>query len=852
MEISKYSSMFVLMQDVAQMILNKCSGCMLAVSILGSVLSNTSKNESDWKKVYAQFKYYASAEEYTPHDYNGTIFAAIDLSLDHDENKMFSKDLTWSVLQALSLFCYGWNVPSGVVKLAWKSMQPEGEAEYFEAVVNSLIHKNLVDGSAYESLRLHDLVVEYLELKKPIELVTILCDQEGELKQGMELLAVFLSIYGKRNVVTHVKVLLWRAGAVLDKIFIDRNFCLHRLLDSDAENAILVVFQLYKATQQDAKALLYLMHVDGYQALVAAKVLVWLTINVGAENLLVHGDIENFVQLCTHSLQNNSNNYFNEWQWFKVMMQMANCRVFAEKMICHKPLLIFIHERIQEYDDFLLQYVQILVALIPYVQGIKNTRSKENLLKKDKDVMKEPMKSCVLDNTCVSHVVLYHGENSSRGTEVPFFEPKLIFGCLSRLLQHIQTKVTSKGRKEFGLRQWSGDIMRILDCLVDITNAATHFVEYGCVELLFSLEEPELLDGMDFKDVMRVFCHKVIFESISSNGHINSLVSRLKHGTKEDIMSVPWILKCLAIGHEELALQLITEVGWEKVVEAIKLWGYFFPHGMMEHWFKHKGIAQGMILEGSICELLTRVIHQNSKFCMRVLSNLIRYHGDIVAEHLDAKGGLRLFLACYSMQPLNPIWIQLLQDMAQNKALAKKMVALGSIEMVADTLNPQMDFKLLISVARLVRCLVEGFEDRLGILLSKICIRDLLAIHEQLSLQGILEFTFLPGAFVITRRIVMELLASNHHRCRDFYLLLILARSHEDMASLIASHIATNDKIMKELVSKCIYETCVELLWAKFAIPGKKKVRSSEPMIYHIVCSKVPPFHSSQLRIMKI
>jgi hypothetical protein len=100
MEISRYSSKFVLMQVVAEKILNKCMGCMLAISILGSVLSNTSKNETAWNKVYAQFKYYASAQEYTPHDYNGSIFAAIDLSLDHDENKMFSKDLMWSALQA--------------------------------------------------------------------------------------------------------------------------------------------------------------------------------------------------------------------------------------------------------------------------------------------------------------------------------------------------------------------------------------------------------------------------------------------------------------------------------------------------------------------------------------------------------------------------------------------------------------------------------------------------------------------------------------------------------------------------------------------------------------------------------
>ncbi len=172
---------------------------------------------------------------------------------------------------------------------------------------------------------------------------------------------------------------------------------------------------------------------------------------------------------------------------------------------------------------------------------------------------------------------------------------------------------------------------------------------------------------------------------------------------------------------------------------------------------------------------------------MRVLSNLIRYHGDIVVEHLVAKKGLRPLLACYSMQPLNPTWIQLLRNMAQNTAFANEMVALGSIEMVVDTLNHPMGIKHLISVVGLIRCLVEGFENRLEILFSKICMKDLLAIHEQLSLQGILEFTFLPRAFEITRRIAMHLLTSNHNKWRDFYILCSLAKSHEEIASLIAT-----------------------------------------------------------------
>jgi hypothetical protein len=807
------------MQDVARKILNKCSGCMLAVSIMGSVLSNTSKNESAWKKVYAQFKYYASAEEYTPHDYNGTIFAAIDLSLDHDENKMFPKDIMLSVLQTLSLFKRVYEVPSCVVKLAWKSMQPEGEAEYFEAILNNLIHKNLVDGSRDGFLSLHDLVVEYLELKKPIELITILCDQEGELKQGRELLAIFLSIYGKQSV--HAKILLWQTGVIFDEIPRHLHFKLYELLDSDAENAILAICQLHKATKQDAKALLHLMHNHKRQALRAAEVLVLLTINVGAKTLLVEGDIEIFLQLCAHNFRNPP-----MWSWCNFMLKMANCRVFAKKMICHKPLLIFIVESIQKYDNYLLQYVKILVALILYVQGITNSSFEENILEEDKDVMKKPMKLCVLDNTCLSHVALYHGENSSNDTKVPFFEPKFIFEYVKWLLQQrIQQSTTSQLKKY--QRFWiCNEFIELLNNLVDITNGATHFVEYGCVELLFCLEEPRW-DDMTFKHAMNFFCHRVIFESISSNGCIPSLVSILKHGTKEDIMNVPWILKYLAIGHEGVALQLITKVGVEKVAKGIELWKGMFPSGIMELWLKHEGIAKGIILEGNICELLTRVIHQNSEICMRVLSNLIRYHGDIVVEDLDAKGGLRLFLACYSMQPLNPTWIQLLQDMAHNKTFANKMVALGSIEMVADTLNHPMDFERLISIVGLVRCLVEGFEDRLAILLSKICIGDLLAIHEQLSLQGIVEFTFLPGAFVITRRIAMELLASNLHNYHVFSILLKLAKSHEEIASLIASAIATNHKIMKKLFSECSYETCVELLSAKFATSREKKVKKS-------------------------
>jgi len=465
-------------------------------------------------------------------------------------------------------------------------MQPEGEAEYFEAVVNSLINKELVDGSADGHLKLHDLVGEYVELKKPIDLVTILCDEEGKLKEGRKLLAVFLSIHGKNHVDNHNRVLLWQAGAVFDENFTS-NHWLHKLLDSDAENAILAIFQLYKATQQDAKALLCLMHGDECP-FTAAEVLVSLTIN-GAENLLVDGDIENYVQLMyTHILQKfQANMLYKGFKWFKTMLQMANCSVFAKKMICHRPLLILMVEMIQKHKsgNYCWTFVEILVTLIIYVQGMKNTRSQENLLEEDKDVMREPMKSCVLDNTYMSHVVLFHGENSSRATEVPFFEPKFLFEFLQSQLQYMSEC------RVFNFWTWSYDIIRVLGRVLDITNGPTHLVEYGCVELLFCLQEP-VGDIWQFQHVRRFLCHKVIFESISSNGHINSLVSILKHGTKENIIDVPWILQYLAVGHEKVVRQLITEVGVEKVAEAIELWGWQRPIWVYLSEFLERAIHQ--------------------------------------------------------------------------------------------------------------------------------------------------------------------------------------------------------------------------------------------------------------------
>jgi hypothetical protein len=60
------------------------------------------------------------------------------------------------------------------------------------------------------------------------------------------------------------------------------------------------------------------------------------------------------------------------------------------------------------------------------------------------------------------------------------------------------------------------------------------------------------------------------------------------------------VLKYLVIGHEEVTLQLITEVGVEKVAKGVELWkervelweDLWQPFAMVELWLKHEGIAR--------------------------------------------------------------------------------------------------------------------------------------------------------------------------------------------------------------------------------------------------------------------
>jgi len=118
----------VLMQHIAEKLLSKCNGCLLAITIIGAILwANEAQCPEKWKDVYDKFKDYAN-EAPTVEDYKGeskTIFAAIELSLKYglEESDRVGME---NILQTLSLLRM-WACPAIVVHLVWSYLQPERE-----------------------------------------------------------------------------------------------------------------------------------------------------------------------------------------------------------------------------------------------------------------------------------------------------------------------------------------------------------------------------------------------------------------------------------------------------------------------------------------------------------------------------------------------------------------------------------------------------------------------------------------------------------------------------------------------------------------------------------------------------
>ncbi len=169
------------MQHIAQKLLSKCNGCLLAITIIGAILwENKAQTPEKWKDVYDKFKDYAN-EAPMVEDYKGeskTIFAAIKLSLEYGQEESDRVGME-NILQTLSLLGM-WKCPAIVVHLVWSYLQPERGIIHFKILLNCLIARKLVEKSRvgmdpeeiflrnsweFENLTLPELVQEYVSVK---------------------------------------------------------------------------------------------------------------------------------------------------------------------------------------------------------------------------------------------------------------------------------------------------------------------------------------------------------------------------------------------------------------------------------------------------------------------------------------------------------------------------------------------------------------------------------------------------------------------------------------------------------------------------------------------------------------
>ncbi|KAH9545574.1 hypothetical protein CY35_12G054900 [Sphagnum magellanicum] len=137
-------------EGVARRLLANCSGCLLAVRILGTALSEVQKTPQEWAKVEMQFESYLDESRLIPDDYESkSLYAAISLSLYYGRDKASSIGME-NVLRALALFLLRGsflvlNHQLPMVELAWNCLQPQGAIGCFHVFWKDLVWKGLVE-----------------------------------------------------------------------------------------------------------------------------------------------------------------------------------------------------------------------------------------------------------------------------------------------------------------------------------------------------------------------------------------------------------------------------------------------------------------------------------------------------------------------------------------------------------------------------------------------------------------------------------------------------------------------------------------------------------------------------------
>jgi len=735
------------MQHIAEKLLSKCNGCLLAITIIGAILwANKAQTPEKWKDVYDKFKDYAN-EAPTVEDYEGeskTIFAAIELSLKYGQEESDQVGME-NILQTLSLLkkIGIWACPAIVVHLVWSYLQPERGIIHFKMLLDCLIARKLVDFESmradeiflqdsweFQKLRLPELVQEYVSVKlHAIDICNILEKGSQELftERKKILLATFLPICRTRH--TNLEFAL-----SLGKFYYENweREQLFTLLGTEAENVILLASQPHKMTQGDINVLLRLLNNDKVRTWAAAVcILAQLAKHFYEDDISmkIQGFIQNwkhqwkgitqgFIQnskpkwekrtdACVHPYLCFIINQLEKYEYLcSIAYKLVKYRTFAEQFAIDEDFMEIVTNIIIKHHSLWskshpMEHHNLWSKSLSLLFKLSQHKNVINILYKKytKVSMKNILKQ--ISSKLIHEIKLFLVTKLVQPKDVHYF--KMSGFSISDLpLQYadmLAIQIIDEGDDDF--------VLGVFDYF--FTNGSSfHAIEpYDPIaKLLFSILERlairkegqaiiikhvhlllrffECVHGYRMRrGVSKLVQYKAIAQAFITQEGVKLLVGALERGK---VAIVPLVLRCLFFENEEFAYKVIAQGGWRMMTKGLQL---MLPYGMFEFSLTH--IAREMASKGEIQELVMEVINEdNSEYCLQLLKHLVTYHMDIMREELIAKGVIRCLLACLSSlnhsKNYEIITSGLLQKVAHDVKGAEEMMVHNGIQVLMQLL----------------------------------------------------------------------------------------------------------------------------------------------------------------------
>jgi len=789
----------VLMQHIAEKLLSKCDGCLLAITIIGAILwENKAKTPEKWEDVYEQFKYYADKAP-AAEDYRGegkTIFAGIKLSLEYGQEESEQVGVE-NILRTLTVFkeiempaC-----PAIVVHLAWSYLQPQGEISHFKMLLNRLIARNLVVEWPYSSnvqgawefqkFELPQLVQEYVSMKlHAIDMCNVLEMENQELFTGRKkkieknfLLATFLPIWKTRH--TNLEFALSLAQFYYENWEKEELF---KLLGTKAENAILLASQPHKlVTQVDIEALLHLLNSDKIRAGPAACILALLVDQQLVDQfygvgILQHKSIQGFIQNLKHqwkTLKDSKCPALYDQYPCTIALKLVKYKTFAEKFANDEDFMkiltdIIIHNCGQLGCDalhFLFTCSQHKNVKNIFYQNYTKI-SMKNILKQISSKLNQETKLFQITEfgrNVYNMVDLSLQYEDLAMQIIDEGSDDIVLGIFYHLFKFPNLMTNTSCRIDTQL------LFSILDRLAKRKEGEAIIIKHvhWLLQLYIFPDETEgtynlLKMSEGFTKLVQ---HKGIAQALITEERVELLVGALQQG---EIVVVPLVLQCLFFGNEKFACKVIARGGWRMMTKGLQL---LSPYDMPQFSLTH--IAREMASKGEIQELIMEVINEdNSEYCLKLLENLVTYHIDIMRDEFIGKGGIQFLLAHLTSlnhrKKFQIITSCLLQKVVLDIKGAEKMVAHNGIQVLIQLLiiglnDYNVNNMYFINIVDIIRLLVKGLKDPMKFLMSSIDDIDILEIHKALlrlpPYDGkAMSLSFIPETLEVDKNIVEELL----------------------------------------------------------------------------------------------